>query len=88
MYSLLYTNLNLPPSLPPMKLTMYTMKHIVHTLLSLILSYGRCLSWVAMVILPVNPSFLKVSAHIKEAGPENKMMVLYIYNTSVSNNPS
>jgi hypothetical protein len=28
------------------------------------------------VILPVNPSFLKVSAHIKEAGPENKMMVL------------
>lgn len=35
------------------------------------LSYGMLLSCVAIVISPVNPSCLSVSAHITDDGPEN-----------------
>ena len=47
------------------------------TLLSLGRSYGRLFSMVAMVILPWNPSCLKVSAHAMEAAP------VKVYNTLV-----
>lgn len=53
--------------------------HALHiqTLVSLDLSYGTCFSLVAMMILPVKPSWRSVSAHTSAATPTRDAHLLY-----------